>query len=81
MKLKLKLIAMIIVIMVLLSGCNRTIIDTKWTFNKAIIDFGGEIIEVKIDKWKDYEGDAVQIIDKDGKVYLTSYVNVILINE
>lgn len=81
MKLQTKLISMILVVTLLLSGCNRTIIDTKWTFNKAIIDFGGEIIEVRVSKWKDYEGDAVQIVDIDGNVYLTSYVNVILINE
>ena len=81
MKLKVKLISMIIIVMLLLSGCNRTIIDTKWSFNKAIINLGEEIIEVRVDKWKDFEGDAVQIVDIDGNVYLTSYVNVVLINE
>lgn len=78
---KLKLISLIIMTMILFTGCNRQIIDTKWSFNKAKIDFGGEIIEVEIDKWKDYEGDAIQIIDVNGNVYVTSYVNVILINE
>jgi ribosomal protein S4E len=60
---------------------NTTIGGSKWTFHKAKIDFGGEILEVSVYKWKDYEGDAVQITDSDGNVYLTSCNNVILIGK
>lgn len=66
-----------------LTGCgNSTIIDTNYTFDKAIIKMpDGEIKEVKIQKWADYEGEQVQITDEDGTIYLVSTFNCVLINE
>lgn len=63
-----------------LSGCgNRTIVDTHYTFTKALIDGIGEI-EVK--EWIDYEdSDMVQVKDNNGIVYLTHSSRVILMSE
>jgi hypothetical protein len=69
---------------IILAGCgNRQLIDTKWTFNKAKISIGNEIIEVEVKSWLDYEnGDtSIQIVAKDGTVYLTDKKNVLLIGK
>lgn len=60
---------------------NKTVVDLKYKFDKAIINIAGEKIEVDIDTWSDYEGEQIQIIGKDGKVYLVSSFNTILIKE
>ena len=67
-----------------LAGCgNKDIWDTNYTYDKAIICLpNGESIEVKIKQWRDYEdGDQLQIIAKDGTVYLTSTLNCTLIRD
>ena len=67
-----------------LIGCgNKDLFDTNYTFDRAIIALpNGEVVEVEIDKWTDYEdGDQLQIIAKDGTVYLTSTLNCTLIND
>lgn len=70
----------LMVMMVTMVGCgNVQVIDTKWDFDTAIITVGNEVKTVKVDKWKDYEGGVVQVIDKDGNVYMTSYTNMVLI--
>lgn len=79
---KKSIIGMILTSMLLFTGCgNKQIFDTQWTFTKAKIYFGGEIIEIDIDKWVDYDDTTIQLIDKNGKVYLTDIKNVILMNE
>ena len=67
-----------------LTACgNKDMFDTNYTFDRAIIALpNGEVVEVEIDKWTDYEdGDQLQIIAKDGTVYLTSTLNCTLIND
>ena len=53
--------------------------DTKWNFEHVIIQLGnGELIEGKVDSWRDFsESDAVQVTI-GGITYLTHYSNVIL---
>ena len=65
----------------LLTGCNKQIIDTTYSYNKAIINTGDETITVNIKSWKDYDGEQLQIVTTDGKVYLGSSFNIILIKE
>lgn len=60
---------------------NKQLVDMNYSFNKAIIKIGNEEIELKIKKWNDYEGEQIQIITEDNKVYLTSANNIILISE
>lgn len=67
-----------------LTGCgNKDLFDTNYTYDRAIIGLpNGESVEVEIKQWKDYEdGEQIQIISKDGTVYLTSSLNCILIND
>jgi len=73
------LIAVITIIILILTSCNRQIIDMNYTFDKAIIDDVGEI---EITSWSDYgQSDMIQITDKNGKTYLTHSSKVILIHE
>lgn len=79
-----KILTVVLVTMMMLSmiGCgNKDMLDTNYTYNKAIIDLAnGESIEVEIKQWRDYEdGEQLQIITPDGTVYLTSSYNCTLI--
>ena len=83
MKKKLLLvIAIAIGVCILMTGCNRQIIDTTLTFDKAIISLpNGEIVEGKVTSWKNYaDGDQIQV-KINGKTYLVHSSNVALINE
>lgn len=62
-------------------GGNKTKVDLNYTFDKAITYIGNEKIEIDIDTWRDYDGEQLQIKSKDGKVYLVSSFNTILIHE
>lgn len=56
-----------------LTGCNKTMIDTNFKYDKAIIKLANdEVVEVEIKSWCDYEGEQIQIVSKDGTVYLTN---------
>ena len=43
----------------LLTGCgNSTLIDTTYTYDRAIIKLANdEIVEVEIKRWADYDGE------------------------
>lgn len=72
-------IALIIFGSVMLSGCNKQIIDLDYSFNYAVIEGVGE---VKVKSWNDYENsDMIQVTDTDGSVYLTHSSNVALIKK
>jgi ribosomal protein S1 len=78
-----KLLALILVIGLIFTftGCNKQIFDTTYTFDTAIISLpNGDIIEGKIDSWKDYEdGDQIQV-KINGVTYLVHSSNIVLIN-
>lgn len=63
----------------MLTGCNYDLIDTNYSYDKAVITLNGKTIVVDVDKWTDYEGEQLQIITKDGTVILTSSYNCILL--
>lgn len=64
-----------------LCGCgNLDMLDMNYTFDTAVIRWpDGTVKEIKIKKWCDYEGEQIQIIGKDGKTYLISMNNAVLI--
>lgn len=63
-----------------LSGCNRTFFDGNYTFDKAVIQRGGEEQVVDVKGWRDYEGEQIQLELTDGSVILVSSYNCILVN-
>ena len=67
----------------LLTACgNQSLIDTTYRFDKAIINLhNGNVIEGKVQNWKDYENSDQIQVTINGKTYLTHISNVILISE
>lgn len=67
----------------MVTSCNHQIIDTTYTFDRAIIQISNdEVIEIKVASWKDYDGsDQIQIKAKNGTTYLVHSSNVTLIHD
>lgn len=65
-----------------MTGCNRQIIDTTFSYNRAIVHLpDGTVIDGKVQSWKDYEdGDQIQV-KIDGVTYLVDCMNIVLISE
>lgn len=47
-----KKILLLIVPLLLLTGCNKQVFDFKYTFDKTYCNYNGNEFELKIDKWK-----------------------------
>ena len=83
-----KILIMLIMVLVfvmplaLLTGCNKQIFDTTYSFDYAIISLpNGEVVEGKVDSWIDYEdGDQIQVKIK-GTTYLVHSSDIALIAE
>ena len=81
-----KRIAIIIVALLItatLAGCgNYQLLDTTYHFNRAIVLLqNGEVIEGRVQSWKDYgDGDQIQV-KIDGTTYLVHSSNITLISE
>lgn len=76
------IIIVLILTMCFMTACNTQIVDTTWHFDRAIIKLpNGEIVEGKVDSWKNFEdGDQVQV-KIEGVTYLTFSANVVLISD
>ena len=77
------MVAMILAATVVgLTACNQTLIDTTYTYDRAIISLpNGEIVEGKVASWTDFEdGEQIQV-KIDGKTYLVHSANIVLISE
>lgn len=81
---KKRVIAMVSVLVLCfaLTGCNKQVLDTTFSFDSAIISLpNGEVITGKVQSWKDYEdGDQIQV-KIDGTTYLVHSSNVALISD
>ena len=80
-----KILAIILVLglaLVILTGCNKQIFDTTYSFDSAILTLpNGKVIEGKVESWTDYEdGDQIQV-KINGKTYLVHSSNIVLIAE
>lgn len=74
------LILITIISTMLLTGCNYSVIDGHYDFDKIICNYNGDKFELKIDKWKDYEGEQLQVWSGNN-VYLLSANNCYMIDE
>lgn len=75
-----KKILLLIVPVLLITGCNRQVFDFKYTYNKAYCNYNGDKFELNIDKWSDYDGEQIQIMS-NGKTYLISANNCYLVEK
>jgi hypothetical protein len=67
-----KILAIGLLSTTLLSGCNRTMFDTKYGFNQALVLGDDSAIVLDVSKWADYSGEQLQLITDDHFVLLTS---------
>ena len=91
MKKKIWLVALAAVLILLIVGGvvywethigNRQLMDTKFHFDRAIVRLpNGEVVEGKLTSWLDFADSDVIQVKIDGRTYLTSYVNVCLIDD
>ena len=76
------IILVVAMMLMFLTGCNRQVIDTTFSYDNAILALpDGSVISGKIESWKDYDdGDQIQV-KIDGTTYLVHSVNIVLIRE
>jgi hypothetical protein len=67
---------------VILSARNYQPVDLNYNFNYAVIRLqNGEVIEGKVESWRDYEdGEQIQV-KINGVLYLTNSFNCTLMND
>lgn len=77
-----KIFCLIMIICILvLTSCNKQIIDTTWNFDYAYIKLpDGSVIQGELSSWKDWDDSDVIQVKINGVTYLTYYSNVILID-
>lgn len=64
------------------NSCNKTIVDTTYTFDKAIINLGEEYITINVKSWADYQdSNQIRVTSTEGTVYLVHSSNITLIKE
>lgn len=81
MKKRLLVAGMVAVMGIGLTGCNKQMIDVTYSYERAILSLpNGEVIDGKVQSWKDYEGDQIQV-KINGKQYLVHSSNIVLISE
>lgn len=82
MKKRFSIAVVTILLAMSLSGCNKQVVDLTYSYERAIINLpNGEIIDGKVQSWKDYEdGDQIQV-KIDGVTYLVHSSQVVLISE
>lgn len=62
----------------LMTGCNKQVIDLTYSYSWARLKMpDGTIVEGKLNSWDDYEGDQLQV-KIDGVTYLVHSSNVVL---
>lgn len=76
------LLLAILMIGLLLAGCNQQLFDTTYSFEYGYISLpNGQVIEGPVSSWKDYENsDSIQVVI-DGVTYYTHINNVVLVSK
>lgn len=65
-----------------LTGCgNYTMVDTKYTYNKALIFRDNSVTIVEVESWADYDGEQIQIKTPEGLYFVTSSFDTKLIDD
>lgn len=79
---KLTALVLALILMILMAGCNKQMVDLTYSYERAIISLpNGEVIDGKVSSWTDFEdGDQIQV-RIDGKTYLVHSSNIVLISD
>jgi ribosomal protein S1 len=80
MKKKIATLLAAVMMLICLSGCNRQVFDTTYKYDRAIISLpNGEVIDGKVQSWRDYENSDQIQVKIDGVTYLVHSSNIVLI--
>lgn len=81
MKKKLSIILAAAMMAATMSGCNKQVIDTTFKYDRAVIMMpDGEIVDVGVKSWTDFEdGDQIQVKGDNGVTYLVHSSNAVLV--
>ena len=61
---------------------NHSWFDSTWSFEYVQIAMpDGSVVQGSVQSWQDYEDSDVVQVQVNDKVYLTHYINVVLISE
>ncbi len=77
------IVALLFLIVVLCStGCNKQVVDFTYSYERAVLCLpNGEVIDGKVQSWKDFDdGDQIQV-KINGKQYLVHSEDIVLISE
>ena len=74
------LVVALLAMVLMMTGCNRSIIDTTYNFDEAIVRLADDtVVRGKVQNWMDYEdGDQIQV-KIDGTIYLVHSSDATLI--
>lgn len=65
-------------LIMLMTGCNKQVVDLTYSYSWAQLKMpDGTIVEGNVESWCDYEGDQLQVVI-DGVTYLVHSSNVVL---
>ena len=81
MKKKLSIILAAAMMVATMSGCNKQMVDMTFKYDRAVIMMpDGEIVDVGVKSWTDFEdGDQIQVKGDNGVTYLVHSANIVLI--
>lgn len=67
---------------VLMTSCNKTVLDTKYKFSWAYVVLpDGDVVTGPVDSWTDFDdGDQLQVTI-EGVTYLSHGANIVLCSE
>lgn len=78
MKLNKILLVVIMILSLMLTACNKQVLDFTYSYEYAIIKLpDNTIVEGKVQSWKDYDGEQLQIVIDDN-TYLVNSVNAVM---
>ena len=73
-------VSILVLATLLVTGCNKQIVDFTYSFNEAIIRLpDGHVVSGEVSSWKDYEGEQIQVVIDD-VTYLVHSSNIVLMN-
>ncbi len=74
-----KKILLVVLGILVLTGCNIQVLDTTWKYDVAYINVGDQTIVCDVSSWKDYKNsDMLQVKCKDGRTFLGHSSAIIL---
>ena len=73
-------VIMLVAMLFVFASCNYNVVDTKWTYNKAYVNFGDRVVCYDISSWSE-DDTTFTITCKDGTVICSSQYNIVLVKE